>query len=125
GLIAPLLLPEPLRWRLLLLSALAIVGVVMITGADAFSGGANPYDELAILVAIMSGFVVVTVRKLHSTRNTATIFAAQCVFGFAICLGGAISGFSPMSLAAAAMIIISSVSVALGQLAMTQAFKTV
>lgn len=125
GLIAPFFLPEALRWPILALTALALCGMAIMTGGDVLSGNSSAYDLLAISIAIVSGLVIVIVRKLHATHNTATIFAAQCVFGFLVCLGGAARDFISLAPAAATLIIISSVCVALGQLAMTHAFKHV
>ncbi len=123
ALIAPLFLPEPLKWRILALSAVAITGTALMSGLDSLGADSNPYDLLALAVAIMSGLVIVAIRKLHSTHNTATIFAAQCAFGLVICIPGAIRDFTPLPLTAVTLILLSALMVAVGQLAMTHAFK--
>lgn len=125
ALIAPLVLPEPIRPRTLLLGLLAIAGIALMTGPDALGSGFNAMDGLAALASILSGLVVVSICKLHNTHNTATIFASQCVYGLAFCAPGVAVTFEGIAPIDAALILGSAVLVSLGQITMTQGFKTV
>lgn len=124
-LLAPLFLPEPLRWRAFGYGALAIAGVVAMTGPEALAAGPNRYDLLAVAIAFSSGFVVVLIRKLHVTSNTATIFASQCAYGLVFCAPGFFLDLPSISLAPIGLILLGAGLVAAGQLLMTQSFRSV
>ena len=123
ALLAPLLIPENLKLRHVLLGLIALGGIFIMTGPESFKDGLNRYDALAVFVAIVSGLIVVIIRKLHATDNTATIFAAQCTFGFIICVPGSFIGTSMPSFYGWVFLIGAALLVAMGQITMTQGFK--
>ena len=124
-LLAPLLLPEPLRLKQFAYCILAFSGLLVMTGIQSFSSGFALWDLIAIGVAIASGFVVVLIRKLHRSANTATIFISQCAFGLLVSVPQNALSTQVPSLPASVVILASSVLVILGQLAMTHGYKTV
>ena len=64
----------------------ALAGLALLT--DAFGSGKHSalYGAVAVLTAVASAYVVITIRQLHATENSATIFSAQCVYGLLVCL---------------------------------------
>lgn len=110
-------------------AALAVGSVAALTGlallTNAFAGGlhASLYDLLAVASALASGYIVVTIRQLHATDTTATIFAAQCVYGLLICGGPAILQTDALSWLAWAGMALAGASAAVGQITMTAAFR--
>lgn len=124
ALLAPLFLPEVLRWRLIGLCSTAILGIALIVGSNPLGYGLNGPDGLAVVVAALSGLVVVSIRKLHATSNTATIFAAQCGYGLIFCIPGAWMTFPGMATMELLWIMLAAVFVALGQLCLTESFKS-
>ncbi|HYD84246.1 MAG TPA: DMT family transporter, partial [Opitutus sp.] len=104
-------------------SAAALTGLALLTNAFAAGSQTSAYDLLAIAVALGSAFIVVTIRQLHATEHTSTIFAAQCVYGLLIC--GIPSMLHPAPVPALAWIImlLAGLLAAAGQLAMTRAFR--
>jgi drug/metabolite transporter (DMT)-like permease len=103
--------------------AAALVGLALLT--NAFGAGSHPtlYDLLAIATAFASAYVVVTIRQLHATDHTSTIFAAQCIYGLILC--GAPAALHPQTVSPAgwSMMLGAGVCAALGQIAMTRGFR--
>src|SRR4051812_23451695 len=86
ALLAAWLLKEKLRPAVLIGGVAAIAGIGLLT--NVFSADAHPsiYDWVAVAGAALSTWVVVTIRQLHATEHTSTIFAAQCAYALAICI---------------------------------------
>ncbi len=123
ALLAPFFITENLKLRHIFLGIIALGGISLMTGPENLKNGLNHYDILMIGVAIVSGLIVVIIRKLHATYNTATIFAAQCLFGFIICVPGSLLNISMPPLQGWFFLIGAALFVALGQLTMTQGFR--
>ncbi len=123
ALLAVWMLKERFNGALAIGSIAALSGLALLTNAFGAGAHANIYDLLAVAVACASAYVVVTIRQLHATEHTSTIFAAQCVYGLLICTVPATLHPEPVSLAAWAIMLFAGVFAAGGQLAMTRAFR--
>jgi drug/metabolite transporter (DMT)-like permease len=66
---------------------------------------------------------VVTIRQLHATEHTSTIFAAQCAYALVICGVPAAATFQPLSFTAWGVMLLIGVTAGVGQLSMTRAFR--
>jgi drug/metabolite transporter (DMT)-like permease len=123
ALLAAWLLRERLRPALLVGGVAALTGLALLT--NVLGGGSSPglYDWLAIFSALVSAWVVVTIRQLHATEHSATIFAAQCVYGLVLCGIPAFLQLQPISGLGLAVTALASITAAIGQLAMTRAFR--
>lgn len=122
-LLAVWLLREPLRRVVLTGGVVALAGLGLLT--NVFSTAADPgiYDLVAVGAAFLSAYVVVTIRQLHATEHTSTIFGAQCVYGLLLCTGPAIATYEPLSVAAWLVMLAASLVAGAGQLTMTRAFR--
>lgn len=120
---AALVLHEKLRPAVLTGGVAAISGLALLTGV--FSAGRPPgiYDLVAFVAALMSARIIVTIRQLHGTAHTATIFGALCVYGLLLCLGPAVATFEPISPGAWAVLLAASLCAGFAQLAMTRAYR--
>jgi drug/metabolite transporter (DMT)-like permease len=123
ALFAPLLLAELLKLRHILWGLVALGGICLMTGPESLRNGLNGYDALAVAVAIASGVIVTIIRKLHTTYNTATIYAAQCLFGAIICLPGSLLHMSMPSLNGWFFLIGAALFVNISHITMTQGFR--
>lgn len=123
ALMAVWVLGERFGVALALGSAAALGGLALLT--NPFDGGATTgfYDLVAVATAIGSAYVVVTIRQLHATEHTATIFAAQCVYGLILCTSPALLSEQSVSVAGWTIMILAGVFAAIGQIAMTHAFR--
>lgn len=122
-LLAAWMLREPLRRAVLTGGVAALAGLGLLT--NVFSAAAQPgvYDLVAVVSALLSAYVVVTIRQLHETEHTATIFGAQCVYGLVICAVPAFLTYQPLPLSAWLVILLASLFAGSGQLTMTRAFR--
>jgi drug/metabolite transporter (DMT)-like permease len=119
-------LKEPFRPSLAIGSVAALAGLALLTNAFAAGFHTSLYDGLAVLTAIASAYIVITIRLLHQDgEHTTTIFAAQCVYGLLICAGPAISDGLALDGRTWALMLLAGVCAAIGQLAMTRAFRDV
>jgi drug/metabolite transporter (DMT)-like permease len=123
ALLAAWLLKEKLRPAVFVGGVAALAGIALLT--NVFSTGAQPsvYDLVAVAGALLSTWVVVTIRQLHATEHTSTIFAAQCAYALAICALPAVVTFTSLPAAAWALLFIAGITAGLGQLMMTRAFR--
>jgi drug/metabolite transporter (DMT)-like permease len=123
ALLAAWVLRERLRPAVVTGSVVALTGLGLLT--NIFSTSIHPgfYDGVAVFSALVSAYVVVTIRQLHTTEHSATIFAAQCVYGFALCGVPALLHPSPLPGQVLALLLVMGLTAAVGQLAMTRAFR--
>jgi drug/metabolite transporter (DMT)-like permease len=101
----------------------AVAGLGLLTNVFSSTGHPGLYDFLAFSAAWISAYVVVTIRQLHATEHTATIFAAQCAYGLVICVVPGVLTYEPVSPAAWGIILLASVCAGTGQLTMTRSFR--
>lgn len=123
ALLAVWLLRERLHAGLVAGSIIALTGLGLLTNIFVLTTGPGFYDLVAIGTALMSAWVVVMIRRLHATEHTATIFAAQCVYGLVLCAGPAVLSYRPLSPAIWLVMLLAGGTAGMGQLAMTRAFR--
>jgi drug/metabolite transporter (DMT)-like permease len=123
ALLAAWLLKEKLRPAVIIGGVAALAGIGLLTNFFAAGARLDPYDLVAVAGAVLSTWVVVTIRQLHATEHTSTIFAAQCAYALVICLVPAAITFTPLPAAAWGLLLVAGVTAGLGQLMMTRAFR--
>jgi drug/metabolite transporter (DMT)-like permease len=123
ALMAVVMLGEKFRAALATGGVAALVGLALLTNAFDTGSHADLYDLLAVVVAIGSAYIVVTIRQLHATEHTSTIFSAQCVYGLLLCGGPALLHPESLSLSAWAIVLGAGICAGLGQITMTRAFR--
>ena len=123
ALLAAWVLREKLRSAVITGGVLALAGLALLTNIFAASAHPSIYDGVAVLSALLSAYVVVTIRQLHATEHSSTIFAAQCVYGLLVCIVPAALHPPAMSALALGLLLVAGVTAAIGQLAMTRAFR--
>lgn len=123
ALLAAWMLHEKLRPSLLVGGVCALVGLALLTNILGTGTAPGLYDALAVLSAFISAWVVVTIRQLHAAEHSSTIFAAQCFYGLLLCGIPALLQLQPITGLGLAVTAVASVTAAVGQLAMTRAFR--
>ncbi len=123
GLFAVWALREHLRPTLVIGATATLLGLGFLT--NPFDGGSHTgvFDFIALLNALGSAWIVVTIRQLHAREHSSTIFAAQCFFGLLICGGPALGDMVGVSPLAWCVIALASSCAAAGQLLMTTAYR--
>ena len=123
ALLAVVWLKEPLTFALITGSAVSLFGLALLTSVIAASRAVGFYDFLAVLGALASAVVIVTIRQLHRTEHTATIVGAQCFYGLLFCLVPAVARFNLPPAVAWALLVASALCAGAGQLTMTRAYR--
>ncbi len=123
ALMAAVMLREKLHPTVLIGGVAALAGIGFLT--NVFSSTTHPgmYDGLAVVAALISAYVVVTIRQLHGSEHTSTIFAAQCVYGLILCAVPTVVTFQTVPFSGWVVILLASITAGAGQLAMTRAFR--
>ncbi|MHC5060666.1 MAG: DMT family transporter [Planctomycetota bacterium] len=83
------------------------------------------YEIITIIGAVISGIVVTTIRKLHDTDNSLSIYFSQCLGGLALFAVPALAGEWDLSTAQWLIMVGVGVCATVGQLMMTQGFRYV
>ncbi len=117
------MLQERLRPALVTGGLVTLAGLALITNVFSVAHHPGVYDLAAIVGAWFSAYVVVTIRQLHATEHTSTIFGAQCVYGLALCSVPAAITYQPLGFSAWMVMLLASFAAGGGQLAMTRAFR--
>lgn len=123
ALLAVWLLGERFRIAVAAGSLVALTGLALLTHAFQAGTHASYCDLLALAVALASAWVIITIRQLHATEHTATIFAAQCVYGLLLGIVPAALHWRALTPAAWGVLFIASLCAGIGQIAMTRAFR--
>ncbi len=121
SLLAALFLGEKLSIRQLGWLVVSLAGVALLTNVQATHSNAI---WVALLGSVAAGNALMIIRYLHRTESTATIFAAQCVYAMAATLPILIKQPPQLGGTVWVWIVVASVGAALGQLTLTQAFRT-
>ena len=124
ALFAVVMLGEHFRPVLAIGGLTALAGLALITNVFGTGAGISVYDLLAVVSAMASAYVVVTIRQLHAEgEHTSTIFAAQCAYGLLICAGPAAASWAPHPPFAWGLMVIGALCAGTGQIFMTRAFR--
>src|SRR5690606_11241865 len=110
--------PAQLGWM-----GLSMLGLALITGVWQGGGSLSFYDGLAVVGALAAGGVVVTIRRLHQSESTGTIYSAQCFYGLLFVTAPVAMDAPAFSGMAFAILVAVSALVSLGQLTMTRAYR--
>ncbi|MCW5547659.1 MAG: DMT family transporter [Opitutaceae bacterium] len=124
ALLAVLMLGERFRRSVALGGFFALTGLALLTNAFGTGVGISFYDWIAIVGALGSAYVIVTIRQLHAEgEHTSTIFGAQCSYGLLLCLGPALFNWSAPDAIVWLLIVASAFCSGAGQISMTRAFR--
>ena len=116
-------LRERLHASLAIGSIVALTGLALLTNPFVTNQGPGIYDLVGVVTALGSAYVVVIIRQLHATEHTATIFAAQSIYGLLLCAVPAAFHPLPVSVVAWVLMLLGGICAAVGQITMTHAFR--
>lgn len=83
------------------------------------------YELLAIFGAVLAGFAVTMIRKLHDTDSSLAIYFSQCAVGMWLVIAPALSSEGAVDLKGVFILLGIGTSITVGQLLMTEGFKYV
>ncbi|MBN1804542.1 MAG: DMT family transporter [Sedimentisphaerales bacterium] len=83
------------------------------------------YELLGVFGAVLGGFSVTLIRKLHDTDSSLAIYFSQCLVGMWLVIGPALGSNESVDLRGVFVLIGIGISVTVGQLLMTEGFRHV
>lgn len=117
------ILGEAFTVKSIVLSALALMGVFLMSGAGMSGWEMSPSFLLAMTSALLSAWAVVLIRQLSRSETSSTIYAAQCVYGLLICLVPAWLALSGVTVNQILILGLCGILAAGGQLLLTVGFR--
>jgi len=121
--IAALWLKETVSRAAVLWMVVAFAGLLLFLGSDGHLLRLSPFDLLGLAGALAAGWVVVVIRRLRHEEHPATIFASQAFYGLLASVP-AVTKLPALPPLAWGGLIAAAVLVAIAQLAMTHAYRT-
>ena len=124
ALLAIWMLREPLRWSTvagIVISGLGLLLLLNLTSMQLIGVGRS--ELVAVVGAVSGAIAVIAIKQLTVTDNSATIFAAQCIFVLAFSLPFAIVHVPNTSLKTIWWMALAGFIASFGQLAMTEGFR--
>jgi drug/metabolite transporter (DMT)-like permease len=124
ALLAIFALQEKLAMRQFFGIAIAISGLVFLTGVSQSEDlGQSKYEWIAIIGALLAAWTVIVIRQLTRTDSSATIFTAQCIYTGLLAIPFVVTGGWNGSPLAIVLLASAASLAAVGQLAMTEGFR--
>ena len=124
ALMASVWLKESLRLGQLAWMLVGVVGLGIFLAGSTSDGGVTRYEILALLGAVVAGAAVVLIRVLSRTEHASTIYASQCIWSFLAGLPLGLKPLAEVTVTATGVLVVASILVSVGQLALTQSFRT-
>jgi drug/metabolite transporter (DMT)-like permease len=123
GLLAPFLLKDRINPGVWVAIAAAFGGLYLIIVPSEGLGGISWLDMLALSGGLISGWAVLSIKKLHETDTSRAILFSQCFFGLIIVAVPAQPGGYAFPMAAWIMLLAIGLLATAAQLQMTHAYK--
>ncbi len=121
---AALWIGEPIVRRQLGWMVVSFAGLVIFLGGKAVGGGVTGYEYLGLMGAVGAGGAVVLIRLLRHSEHPATVYASQCIWSVVVSLPLAMGSIGGLPVVAVAGLTAGAVMVAVAQLALTHAFRS-
>lgn len=123
GLFSPLLLKNRMRREVWVAVIAAFVGLYLVIVPPQGLGAISWLDLLAFTGGLLSGWAILSIKKLHETDSSRAILFSQCFFGFLIVAPRSVpEGYSFTLMAWTTLFAIGLLATA-AQLQMTYAYK--
>lgn len=101
----------------------ALGGLIGFLADGALEARLSRHELLAAVGAVVAGLAVVLIRWLGRTEHASTIYASQCVWTVAVGLPFCLNRVFDLPAMTVVGLVIASLTVTAGQLALTQAFR--
>lgn len=123
ALMAALWLKERLSVRQLSWMLAALGGLVVFFADTALRARISRHELLAALGAVVAGLAVVLIRVLGRSEHASTIYASQCIWTVVVAVPMCLDRLFKLPAWAVLGLVLASLMVTAGQLALTQAFR--
>jgi drug/metabolite transporter (DMT)-like permease len=123
GLLAPFLLKDRIRTGVWVAIATAFGGLYLIIVPSEGLGAISWMDLLALSGGLLSGWAILSIKKLHETDTSRAILFSQCFFGLIIVEAPALPEGYSFTLTAWMTLLSIGLLATIAQLQMTHAYK--
>ncbi len=123
GLLAPFLLKDRIKRGVWVAVAAAFGGLYLIIMPPEGLGAISWLDLLALFGGLLSGWAILSIKKLHETDTSRAILFSQCFFGLIIVEAPALQEGYCLTMTAWMIVVAIGVLATIAQLQMTHAYK--
>ena len=123
GLLAPFLLKDRIKPGIWMAILAAFGGLYLIIVPSQGLGAISRMDLLALFGGLLSGWAILSIKKLHETDTSRAILFSQCFFGLIIVASPAQSGGYSFTPIAWITLLTIGLLATIAQLQMTHAYK--
>lgn len=123
GLLAPFLLKDRIRRGVWLAIVVAFGGLYLIIVPSQGLGAISWMDLLALSGGLLSGWAILSIKKLHETDTSRAILFSQCFFGLIIVAAPAQPGGYAFPMTGWIILLAIGLLATIAQLQMTYAYK--
>lgn len=123
--IAALCLKEPLPWTRFSWLAVALAGIVLLSGAR-WNGAGSSFgfaEIIGLAGAVLAACSVVLIRQLAGVHSAGTIYLAQCVWILLPMLPWTVPDLAGLAFRDLALLLLAGVAAGFGQLAMNEGYR--
>jgi drug/metabolite transporter (DMT)-like permease len=125
AMLSPLVFKKPVSTGLWIAIISALIGLYLIVIPSEGMASISIMDILALFAGFLSGWAILSIKKLHETDSSRAILFSQCLFGLMFAIVPSYSEGYSFPVEAWAILILIGVIAAAAQLQMTHAYKFV
>ena len=125
AMLSPLVFKKPVSLGLWIAIITAIIGLYLIVIPPEGIVSISAIDILALFAGLLSGWAILSIKKLHETDSSRAILFSQCLFGLMFAIVPSYKEGYSFPIEAWAILILIGVIAAVAQLQMTHAYKFV
>jgi drug/metabolite transporter (DMT)-like permease len=125
AMLSPLIFKKPVSTGLWIAIITAFIGLYLIVIPSEGILSVSAMDLLALFAGLLSGWAILSIKKLHETDSSRAILFSQCLFGFMFAIVPSYREGYSFSVEAWGILILIGIIAAVAQLQMTHAYKFV
>jgi drug/metabolite transporter (DMT)-like permease len=125
AMLSPLIFKKPVSMGLWIAIITAFIGLYLIVIPSEGILSISAMDLLALFAGLLSGWAILSIKKLHETDSSRAILFSQCLFGLMFAIVPSYSEGYSFPVEAWAILILIGIIAAVAQLQMTHAYKFV
>jgi drug/metabolite transporter (DMT)-like permease len=125
AMLSPLIFKKPVSMGLWIAIITAFIGLYLIVIPSEGIVSISAIDVLALFAGLLSGWAILSIKKLHETDSSRAILFSQCIFGLMFAFVPSYGEGYSFPVEAWAILILIGIIAAVAQLQMTHAYKFV
>ncbi len=123
AMLSPLIFKKPVSTGLWIAIIIAFIGLYLIVIPSEGVSSISAMDLIALFAGLLSGWAILSIKKLHETDSSRAILFSQCLFGLMFAMIPSYREGYTFSAEAWAILVLIGIIAAVAQLQMTHAYK--